>query len=386
MPKLSEVPRPSKLQQILILGRDHWDRDGYDPDSRRAFLLALQCKTPGLGGRVFASENEEQVFYNTCKSQACPSCGHWATIQWQRERWCALPEVPYLGITFSMPNTLWPLFRSPRLRRKLSEIAAHVIGSYARVRYGVEVGVMAILHTFNGKLQFNSHVHALVTGGGLKGSSSGWRFRIFFVGDDLMRAWQRLVIAILRGALEAGQLESGIGHDEVERLLQREEKRGWIGHVQTFDKKEHFLRYAGRYVRRPPIAQRLILTITDGFVLFWHKDKRQDRQDTPRCTAKGKRRHQRPTEQCTIEEFIDRWSQHIPKRYRHAVRHFGLFAPRRWGQAGAAIFATLGRKQRPRPKRRPWAASIQQQFGRNLLLGHNGQRMKFVRHLAPAAV
>ncbi|MFY9560979.1 MAG: hypothetical protein WAQ52_12165 [Terriglobales bacterium] len=39
-----------------------------------------------------------------------------------------------------------------------------------------------------------------------------------------------------------------------------------------------------------------------------------------------------------------------------------------------------------RPKRRPWAASIQQQFGRNPLLDHNGQRMKFVRHLAPAAV
>src|SRR5713101_1577091 len=141
LPKLSEVPRPSKLQQILILRRDHWDHDLYDPDSRRAFRLALQCKTPEMGGRVFASENEEWVFYNTCKSPACPSCGHWATIQWQRERWCAIPDVPYLGITFPMPNTLWPLFaHNPRLCRKLPKIAAHVIGSYARVRYGVEVG------------------------------------------------------------------------------------------------------------------------------------------------------------------------------------------------------------------------------------------------------
>lgn len=387
MPKLSEVPRPSKLQQILILGRNHWDHDGYDADSRRAFRLALQCKTPELGGRVFGSGKEEWVFYNTCKSPACPSCGHWATIQWQRERWCAIPDVPYLGITFTMPNTLWPLFaRNPRLCRKLPEIAGHVIGSYARVRYGVEVGVMPILHTFNGKLQFNSHVHALITGGGLKTSSSAWRLRIFFVRDDLMRAWQRLVIAILRGALEAGQLESGMANGEIERLIQSEEKRGWIGHVQAFDKKEHFLRYAGRYARRPPIAQRRILTIVDGFVLFWYRDKRQDRQYTPRCTAKDKRRHRWPTEQCTIEEFIDRWSQHIPKRYRHAVRHFGLFAPRRWGQVATAIFATLGTKQRPRPKRRPWAASIQQQFGRNPLLDHNGGRMKFVRHRAPAAV
>ena len=372
MPKLSELPRSSKLQQILILGRDHWDHDGYDPDSRRAFRLAFQCKTPALGGRVFASENEEGVFYNTCKSPACPSCGHWSTIQWQRQRFCALPEGPYLGITFTMPNTLWPLFaHSPRLCRKLPEIAAHVIGSYARVRYGVEVGVMPILHTFTGKLQFNSHVHALVTGGGLKTSNSEWRLRIFFVRDKLMLSWQRLVIALLRGALDAGQFDLEIGRAELEDLLQHEEKRGWIVHVQIFQGKERFLRYAGRYVRRPPIAQWRILAIEDGFVRFWCKDKRL---------------HRWVAVQCTIEEFIDRWSQHIPKRYRHAVRHFGLFAPRRWTQAAATVFANLDTKQRQRPKRLPWAIAIQAQFGRDPRLDKNGQPMKFVRHLAPSAV
>jgi hypothetical protein len=116
-----------------------------------------------MGQRVYASENEERTFCNTCKSPACPSCGHWATVQWQRERWCAIPEGPYRVITFTMPNTLWPLFASsPRLCRKLTEIAARVIVGYARARRGVEVGVMPILHTFNGKLEFNSHVHALV--------------------------------------------------------------------------------------------------------------------------------------------------------------------------------------------------------------------------------
>jgi hypothetical protein len=259
LPKLSEVPRPSKLQQILILGRDHWDHDGYDPDSRHAFRMAVQCKTPALGGRVFESGHEERVFYNTCKSPACPSCGHWATLQWQRERWCALPEVPYLGITFTMPNTLWPLFtRSPRLCRKLPAIAAHVIGSYARVRYGVEVGVMPVLHTFNAELGFNSHVHALVTAGGLQTSGSGWRLRMFFVRDELMRSWQRLVIALLHGTSNAGRFDLGMGCDKLEDLLQHEEKRGWIVHVQAFHGKEHFLRYAGRYVRRPPIARTVL--------------------------------------------------------------------------------------------------------------------------------
>ena len=95
MPEVSAAVRNrSPLQQILVAGREHWDRDGYDPDSRRSFLRAVQCKTPALGARVYASENEERVFFNTCKSPACPSCGHWATTQWQRERWCAITRGP----------------------------------------------------------------------------------------------------------------------------------------------------------------------------------------------------------------------------------------------------------------------------------------------------
>lgn len=192
------------------------------------------------------------MFYNTCKSPACASCGHWATIQWQRERWCAIPEGTYLEITLTMPNTLWGIFgRHSRLCRKLSEIAARVICNYARVNHGIEVGVLPVLHTFNGELLFKPHVHSLVTAGGLQSSKSRWHPRIYFDRKALVRSWQRLIIAILREASETGQLESKIAGDDLERLLQLEETREWIAHVRAFKGKEHFLRYCGRYVRRP---------------------------------------------------------------------------------------------------------------------------------------
>jgi hypothetical protein len=44
--------------------------------------------------------------------------------------------------------------------------------------------------------------------------------------------------------------------DQAEGLLTREEKRWWSIKIQSFKSKEHFLEYAGRYGRRPPIAQR----------------------------------------------------------------------------------------------------------------------------------
>jgi Putative transposase/Transposase zinc-binding domain len=371
MVKHSAVTKLSLLQQILVAGRKYWDHDGYDANARHTFRRALECKTPALGERIYASEHEERVFSNTCKSRACPSCGHCSTIQWQRERWCALPEGPYRGITFTMPDTLWPLFAANRrLCPKLAEIAARVIVSYGRVGYGIELGVMPILHTFNSKLQFNSHVHTLVTAGDLQAAGSEARRSIFFNRNDLMRTWQRLVIALLRGALNTGQLKSEMAHEEAESLLKGEEVRPWQVHVQTFDGKEHFLRYAGRYVRRPPIAQRRILEIADGFVQFCYKDKVLGRRKTVRCT---------------IEEFIDRWAQHIPSRYRHAMRQFGLFAPRRWGRLAPAVFALIGQKQQTRPRRRPWAISLQQVFGCNPLVDHEGQPMKWIKHVAPIA-
>ncbi|HLM80700.1 MAG TPA: transposase [Terriglobales bacterium] len=337
------------------------------PDS----CALIQCKTPELGQRVYASENEERTFCNTCKSPTCPSCGHWSTVQWQRERWCAIPEGPYRVITLTMPNTLWPLFASnPQLCRKLHEIAAGVIVGYARARRGIEIGVMPILHTFNGKLELNSHVHALVTARDLQTLASQNGSNIFFDRNQLMRSWKRLIIALLRAALESACLESGMDHDEVERLLQREEIRNWKVHVQAFNGKEHFLRYAGRYVRRPPIAERRIVAISNGSVRFWYKDKRRRRRETVVCT---------------VEEFIDRWAQHVPKRYRHSVRYFGLFGPRRWSQVSTAAFALIGEKQRPRPNRRPWALAVERLSGRNPLIDHKGGRMTLVRHLASAA-
>jgi periplasmic protein CpxP/Spy len=83
-----------------------------------------------------------------------------------------------------------------------------------------------------------------------------------------------------------------------------------------------------------------------------------------------------------LEEFIDRWAQHIPERYQHAVRTFGLFAPRALGQTSAAIFAILGQERKPRPKPRRWADSVKRDFGRDPLLDHTGKSMKWMRRIA----
>src|SRR5450755_2281615 len=153
------------LKEISSQARSYWDRDEMRAAVRQAFSKALQCRTAELGAEVYSSENQELILYHTCKSRACPSCGYRANVQWLRERWVALPCVNYKGITFTMPDLLWPLFRdNPVLAKALSALAAEIIQVRVSVKYGLRIGVIAILHTFNGKLGFNSHVHTMVSG------------------------------------------------------------------------------------------------------------------------------------------------------------------------------------------------------------------------------
>ena len=359
------------LKQILSRTRSHWDQGETRPAVRWAFGKALHCRTPELGAEVYGSGQEERIFYHPCKSRSCSSCGYRALAQWQRGWWAALPDALYKGITFTMPDVLWPLFRDNQLLAKaLPALAAKLMQARMRAKYGLRVGVIAILHTFNGKLEFNSHVHTMVTGGGLHGSSDIWASSVYYERDPLMETWRRAVIALLRAALRAGQLHTKMNVAQMEELLTQQEKCSWIIKIQSFEDKWHFLQYAGRYVRRPPIAQRRITYIGKQTVRFWYKDKKLRR---------------RVYVQCSLKEFIDRWAQHIPERYQHAVRSFGLFGPRSLSQTSAAIFAILGQQRKPRPKPRRWADSLKRDFGRDPLLDETGERMKWVRRIPPKA-
>ena len=177
--------------------------------------------------------------------------------------------------------------------------------------------------------------------GGWHASSGSWVHRVFYIRRILTHLWRKAVLDLLRAALRSGVLETRMTATETEAMLV-EQERWWSIRIQSFDSTEHFLQYAGRYARRPPIAQRRITYIGEQMVQFWAKDKKL---------------RQLVKIQCRLEEFIDRWAQHIPKRYRHAVRYFGLFAPRAVSQTFDAIFAAIDYKRQPRPAPLRWADS-----------------------------
>ncbi len=125
-----------------------------------------------------------------------------------------------------------------------------------------------------------------------------------------------------------------------------------------------------RYVRRPPIAEHRFTKITDRKGDFLTKDLKEKRVMTTHYL---------------IEEFVDALAAHVPARYRHAMRRFGLLAPRSHSLTSATLFALLGQTKRPRPQRLNWRSSLHKYFGLDPLVDNRGQPVHWTHRLMPVA-
>lgn len=360
------------LKQILTATRSTWDRPETRLAVRESFRRATLCRTPALGAEVYASDTEERVVYHTCKSPSCPSCGHRATLLWQREQWATLPDVPYAGVCFTMPDVLWSIFRENRhLLHDLPALGAEVIQQWVKLRYGIRVMIIVVTHTFGRRLNFNPHLHILTSVGGLLEVNGRWVGNVQYNKRALMHMWRYAVVTYLREALRAKLLSSTLSTSDLNIMFKAQYERWWSTHIDHFKSKEHFLRYAGRYVRRPPIAQHRFTEITDREVQFWTKDLKSKRRITTRYA---------------IEEFVVMLAEHVRDRYCHAMRYFGLLAPRSKHQTSNALFLLLGQQKRGRPRRIGWASSLRHYFGRDPLTDSNGQRMRWRSRQDPIPV
>ena len=259
-----------------------------------------------------------------------------------------------------MPNVLWPLLHEDRqLLHDIAALGASVIRRWVQAYYGVVPLILVIPHTFGRRLNFHPHLHILVSAGGLDTGENRWINFRHFDKYALMYWWRFAVSKYLAQVLETDEENVDIPDE----TFQRQGRRPWNIHIKRFSSKSHFLRYAGRYLRRPPIAGHRIIDVTDHHVEFWANDLKL------KAWVRIK---------VSIEQFLALLIQHVPDRYVHGIRYFGLLSPAGKHQFASGIFALLGQAQRPRPKRLSWARMIERDFSYNPLHDSHGQRMHWV--------
>ena len=198
------------IKQILADNRSLWDNAQTTPSVRENFQKVLDCRTFALGAEVYASDNgERKSFPHTCKSRACSSCGQRTTLAWQREVAAMLPDIPFAGVCLTMHADFWPIFQqNRRLLDDLPAIGAGVLQDWAEEKYGARVIIVVVRHTFGSHLNFNAHLHILVSTVGLHKTESRLVEDIRFPRDAVMRNWRHTLLDYLTMALEAGQLAS----------------------------------------------------------------------------------------------------------------------------------------------------------------------------------
>jgi len=277
-------------------------------EQRRALWAITHCRTPALGGRVFACCDQVRFAWHSCNHKACPQCGSAATKVWVQRELAKLVQAPYFLVTFTLPSELRECFFGPHAKeaydlfftavaRALSEKLATDKGLRATVN-----GFTAVLHTWNQQLGFHPHIHCLVPGAGLND-----RGRLVCV-----RRPDRLVhLTHLRCAFRQHLRDLLKTHGwQVDPKVWSID---WGVHIKAAGNGASALKYLGAYVARTAISDSRIQQATTQSVTFsWKNRAAGGRQET--STVPGL-------------EFVKRYLRHVLPQGLRAIRYYGFCHP-----------------------------------------------------------
>jgi hypothetical protein len=233
--------------------------------------------------------------------------------------------------------------------------AAELIKKYFQKKHKVTPGIIAGLHTFGARAQFNPHVHMMVTMGGLK-ENGEWVTKDFIPFTMLRKQWQTVVLKLLRKKLSEAEKK------RIQPLLQK----AWTDHGDGFyiyapkqkgNIKEQ-LRYIARYMRRPAIGMNRIVDYDGTRVTIKYVDKKDGKEKQDVLSA---------------EEFIGRIIQHIPDEQFKIIRHYGVYA-RRIKELCRKMVGEWAKKVHrwivsfKRLRRRNWAERQKEQTGKDPMI------------------
>jgi hypothetical protein len=247
---------------------------------------------------------------------------------------------------FTTPEELWEIFMKYReLLKDLIDVAVEILKEWFKSR-GVEVGIMAGLHTFGATMKFFPHVHIMVTEGGL--TKEGEMKRIGFIPYVMLRKrWKARLTKMLRRRLsKRGKSKYSKAIDKAYRS-----NEGYIVHAPRNKGKSNTkerIKYIGRYIKRPAIALRRIVKYDGKKVTIKYFDKKEKKEKT---------------EEIEVMEFIARLIRHIPDREFKTIRYYGLYSRRRKKQ----VDKILKVKKRKIWKKR-WKEKIEEATRKNPLI------------------
>lgn len=270
----------------------------------------LHCQDESNGYFVFYCPrcSVTKVVHLGCNSRVCTHCGKHFTDKWAAGVADGLFDVVHRHCVFTISDALWSVFRENRLLLKeLMDCCIKAVEKTMRNKMGrnVKPGIVAVLHTYGKDLKFNPHVHCLVTEGGAK-INGEWVDVTFFPFELLRKYWQYAVLKMLKRKLPKTKESKQF----IDSLFTKHSKGFYVRATDRIKSKEEIVRYIGRYIRHPAIAESRIDSYDGEKVTFHYIDN----DDAKHFVT------------MTVEEFIAAVIGHIPDRHFKVIRYYGIYA------------------------------------------------------------
>ncbi len=317
------------MAAVLQTGLDG-SRSSLPTQHWRILRALLACRTPALGGHRYRCQECGQTHFvpHSCRNRHCPLCQGQAAREWLHQQQRALLPVPYFHVVFTLPHVLNPLIRQNQraMYTLFFQVVSQTLLQFGQNRFGVQLGVTAVLHTWSQTLVDHYHLHCIVTGGGLSSDNSRWvrapAYYLFPV-PALSKVYRGKFLSAVEklyagGKLQfSGQLAGLAAPKQFGQLLRQAAQQKWVVYAkQPFAGPLQVLTYLSRYTHRVAISPRRLLAMDS------------QRQTVTFAWRDYADHGQRKTKTLPVTEFLRRFCLHLlPERFVK-IRHYGFLGNR----------------------------------------------------------
>ena len=174
-------------------------------------------------------------------------------------------------------------------------------------KHKAQVGVIAVLHPFGKDMKFQPHLHLIITEGAFDNSGKFIK-QEFIPARNFARVWQYHVSKNLQSA--------GVPNEVLTYTYKKYDGfYVWVHKAGKIKNPKQIIKYLGRYVRHPAIANSRLTSFDGRNVSFFYEEHKETEVI----------RHDKIMQ---VDEFISALLQHIPESQFKMIRYYGAYARR----------------------------------------------------------
>ena len=302
------------LQKIFA---DYYEEIQYTLHPRPVVMENIErmvnCGDPSYGGAMYGCPDCGELKFTPfrCHSRFCPSCGAKYSLDRATAMSFKLVRCTHRHCVFTIDEELRHFFLEDRslLNCLFSAVQSVISRMFFQMNKSKNFvpGFICVLHTFGRPLEWNPHIHCLLTEGGFS-DNSFWRTVKHFHYSLLRKAFQTALLDLMEKRI-------GPSFKKVKAQIYKKDKNGFYVYAKpNLCDPNTVVKYISRYLGRPVIALKRIDSY-DGEQVTFHYNRHEDNVFVRKTLP--------------VLDFMQLLIQHIPEWNFKMTRYYGIYARHR---------------------------------------------------------